>query len=310
VTKNKIKIAVIGGTGFIGKILINKLINLKCYEITVFSRNKNNVFPKTVRFVICNFKSLKYQKNILLDIDIIINLVTPIEKTKDLANEFMNVCNLSNIKKIIHMSSISVYGPHNNKTVFEDTKNLSTSEYGQNKILFDNIIFNYQFNKTKLIILRPTVVFGHEGKNLIKNFLDFAKEKPIISFLKKSLFYNRSLNLLSVNNLVDCTIFMIKKDFSKNEIFIVSEDQCVDNNFLFLYSQFEILLNKKIFKPIEIPIKISQWIFKLIKSKNCGYNIIYSNRKLTKIGYKNKYNFSKEIKLFVFKDLKKLLNVI
>ena len=204
------------------------------------------------------------------------------------------------------MSSISIYGPQKNKIVSENTVSLPSNNYAKNKILFDETIFNYSSNNLKIIILRPTIVFGTGGQNLKNTLVNFVKENFFKSFIKKSLFYNRNMNLLSVNNLVECIVFIINKKFSKNEIFIISEDDTKENNYLFLYTQLENLLNKKrLLRPINIPLKISDWIFRLFKKNNHGLKIIYSNSKLKKIGYKNKFDFRNELKIYILNQLKR-----
>ena len=45
----------------------------------------------------------------------------------------------SNIKKIIFLSSVSIYGKNRKNTIYENTKPLSPDRYGQSKLLGEKI---------------------------------------------------------------------------------------------------------------------------------------------------------------------------
>ena len=309
--KKNNKIIILGGNGFIGSALLNELFVLKYSDITVMSRQKLNKTPKSIKHILGDFEDLSKLKSILIEYDIIINLINLTNNVEKLANEFIKIFDLGKSKKIIHLSSISVYGPQYTRVVNEDTKCIASDDYANKKRLFDEIIFDFPLKKSKLIILRPTIVFGANSKNLVNNIIKYKDENFIIKCLKKSLFYNRKVNLISINTLVDCIIFIIEKTIEKNEIFIVSEDDCKKNNYLFLYSLFDSALNtKNILPPLNLPVFIGNFLFILFKKNNHGLNVEFSNSKLINFGYKNKYNFSTELKKFIFNDLKKLKNVI
>ena len=63
---------------------------------------------------------------------------------------------------------------------------MPSSEYQVKKQAFENVLLN-QSSYTKVIVLRPTVVFGEGGLNLKKIIQDIRENSFIKNYLKASL---------------------------------------------------------------------------------------------------------------------------
>lgn len=233
------KIDLIGGSGFIGnklcEIFEEENIDYKILDIAINPKYKT----KTVHCDITNIKDLDNN----LSGDIVINLAAVHRddiKPKSLYDEVnvegsRNICNVAiskNIKKIIFISSVAVYGfaPRNTK---ENGIPNPFNDYGRTKLEAEAIYQNW-FNAGKdfaLTIIRPTVVFGENNRGNVYNFLYQINSKyfPMIGDgkNKKSMAYvnnvasfiRHSLNFKAGSHLYN---YIDKPDMTMNELIYFS----------------------------------------------------------------------------------------
>lgn len=160
--KNKNKILVIGGTGFVGEYVAKLLTNRKdtetfvvgapsnnktsagktmCYEIDLSRPLANNKIPKTISKI--DTAIIMTQPSILI--------IRNVLKLLDMA---------PGLKKIIFVSSILVY-PSSNKKIKETTMPKPISQYEKGKIIEEKMLTNYVKKRTiKLGIIRMANVYG------------------------------------------------------------------------------------------------------------------------------------------------------
>ena len=174
------KIDVIGGSGFIGnklcEIFEEENIDYKILDIAINPKYKT----KTVHCDITNIKDLDNN----LSGDVVINLAAVHRddiKPKSLYDEVnvegsRNICNVAiskNIKKIIFISSVAIYGfaPRNTK---ENGIPKPFNDYGRTKLEAELIYQNWYkaAYDHSLTIIRPTVVFGENNRGNVYNFLN------------------------------------------------------------------------------------------------------------------------------------------
>ena len=178
------KIAVIGGSGFLGKSLLKLLLNEDA-EIILFTRKKN--YQKTIDkiFPNCDIKCIQWNVNNLKPIEentknvnCIINLCGILFESKK--GEFFKVhtdvpaflgrISLKNkIKILIHVSALGV------STSSESKYSRSKAE-GENKLL-------EHFPSGK--ILRPSLLYG-KGDNFFGQFSDMATFSPFLPVISRS----------------------------------------------------------------------------------------------------------------------------
>ena len=158
----KLKIGVIGGSGFIGKHLVAELSKYKNIEnLKVFGRqpifiNSKDIKPEYYQINLLNSQSYKDK---IVDLDIIYYLAsetTPlsswenptIEITKNLTPliEFLEIIKNSTVKKIVFTSSAgTIYGPSASS---KDETNLTTpfSPHGIGKLAMEHFLEYYRVN--------------------------------------------------------------------------------------------------------------------------------------------------------------------
>ena len=182
------KIAIIGGAGFVGNSL-SKRLDKQNIDHMVFDRQSE----KSSHIYIDVTK--KNSLDLIKDADIIINLaavhrddVKPITLYDDVnVQGARNICDAAdkhNINKIIFTSSVAVYGfaPLNTG---EDGDTNFFNDYGRTKYLAEQIFKEWQLKDSKnrsLVIVRPTVIFGEGNRGNVFNLLNQIASKKFIMF--------------------------------------------------------------------------------------------------------------------------------
>jgi len=190
------KVLVTGGLGYIGSYFVDSFQNkydIKIYDSNFFSRNsenKGNIIYKDIRNI--SLEDLK-------DIEAIVHMAElsndPLgdlnkEVTRKINHEgtmrLLEIANRSNVKKVIYMSSASVYG-FSNDIVSELSTTNPLTEYAKAKVNNENFILDNEFS-FQTIILRNLTAFGY-SKNLR---LDL-----VVNDLTFDGFFNKKIKLLS-----------------------------------------------------------------------------------------------------------------
>ena len=195
------KIAVIGGSGFVGTYLC-KEIEKKDIDYCIYDINTEIDNPKIQYCDVTDLNSVQNIKNC----SAIINLaaehrddVTPISKYDDVNVEgARNICKTATkygINKIIFTSSVAVYG-FAPKNTDENGEINYFNDYGRTKYQAEQVYKEWQSkdkSNRKLVIIRPTVIFGEGNRGNVYNLLNQIALRKFIMFgagkNKKSMAY-------------------------------------------------------------------------------------------------------------------------
>ena len=173
--KNKVRILIVGGTGFIGYHLAKKCLNLG-WSVIIFAIHKPKRIRKLnrVKYLVGNLYNKETLKKIDLNFDYVVNLggyVDHINKKETFNTHYIGCRNLvrifkkKNIKLFIQIGSSTEYGnlksPHG-----ENFKCNPKSIYGRPKYLATKFLLGaYIKNKFPCTILRLYQVFGPRQDN-------------------------------------------------------------------------------------------------------------------------------------------------
>ena len=244
----KKKVSVTGSTSSIGKLLVEKLLknNFKLRLSTRKKKLKNKNLSKTY---FGDFKKKDFSKFFLIDSDYVVNLAYSEdynENLKIIDNLIFAANSSSKIKKFIHCSTAVVVGKSSlNKEIINEYINCKPqNRYQVNKLGIEKKLSKGLRKNIDLVILRPTEIANHYNpKSTIYKFRE-KFDNGLINSIYRKILGNRSINFISVENVVDSIIFFLKrkKKIKKNKnIFIISEDN-KGKNFNFYSKIFE---NKK-----------------------------------------------------------------
>jgi nucleoside-diphosphate-sugar epimerase len=185
------KIAIIGGSGFIGSRLAFLLKYTKKYSFKIIDKTASKIFPELT--TVADVRELNQLRDAIPINSIIVNLaaehqdnITPKSLYRDV-NVFgaENICLVAREKKIntiIFTSSVAVYG-FAPKGTRESGKILPFNEYGKTKYEAEKVFNLWQSespNTRTLVIIRPTVVFGEKNRGNVYNLLRQIASKKFI----------------------------------------------------------------------------------------------------------------------------------
>ncbi len=175
----KKNIAILGGSGFIGTRLCDRLNKREDLDFIILDIYKSEKYPKRWRFA--DVRDCASLVENLDNVDVVINLaaehrddISPTSRyfeTNVTGQE--NLCKAMDecsIKTLIFASSVAVYG-----FVTEDTdeegKISPFHAYGESKYKAELVAQNWLSEDKKLFVVRPTVVFGEGNRGNVYNLL-------------------------------------------------------------------------------------------------------------------------------------------
>lgn len=245
------KICVIGGNGFLGTRLINRLnfndTNNKIYLADINNNKNSNNF---LNIDVTNLDSFSCISD--KDINIIINLaaihrddVRPISKYDEVnVDGAKNVCEIAKqfgINKIIFTSSVAIYGFAPPNTDESGEPNFF-NDYGRTKYLAEQVYKKWQSEDPEnrsLVIIRPTVIFGEGNRGNVYNLLRQIASGRFFMFgdgkNKKSMAYVENVAAfleysLSFNSGVHIYNYIDKPDFDMNTLVCVVRETLFKKN--------------------------------------------------------------------------------
>ena len=229
------KISIIGGSGFLGESLAHSCSS-KNLDFAILDINKPKIYQdKYSKFNVCD-----KDNHDLIKGDIIINLaaehrddVKPLSKYSEVniggAHNICAIAEKKGINTIVFTSSVAVYG-FAEKNTGENGEVRPFNEYGLTKAEAEKVYldwYNKNPQKRKLIIIRPTAIFGKNNRGNIYNlfkqinsgfFLMIGGGKNIKSIAyvdNVAEFILHSLRLSPGNYLFN---YVDKPDLSMNEL--------------------------------------------------------------------------------------------
>ena len=243
------RILISGVDGNVGREIVNQLTKKKKYKLFLFTNKKNKKIENFKIF----YQNLTKPINLKLKLYAVIHCAAKHRFSKK-GNNMRNIyssnikmtknlikfCNKNNVKKLIFLSSVDVYGQIKNKVLFEDHKPLKPDMYGKSKFISEKLLCNKN-NKFKAICLRIPGIFTFNLKN---NYPLIIKIVKLIMDNKDVYTYNLNKkfnNILDVKEIVKFIMIALNKKKIKSNIYNFS----ASNPIQFIYL---IRLLKKILK--------------------------------------------------------------
>ncbi len=238
-----------GGTGFIGKVLINKLLGDK-NKITILTRDNKKVDDslkdetQVLETDICNLSALEKSEPKLKDIDVFIHLAASLDYFGDRKELFrvnvdgtLNCLKLAervNAKRFILISSIEAIGTVSNDNLSADESSTCypVSSYGESKLEAETQAKKWaEKRKLNLTILRLGNVYGPGRPTFILPItLDILNKGSLLRFLP--VYKDRYISLVHIDDAVDAIIKSLQINKS-NQTYIITGEQPVTLGKLF-----------------------------------------------------------------------------
>lgn len=271
-----------GASGFVGRTLCDFLLQ-KGHDVIAASRNRSINITGARAFVVNDWLDIEAWKVAMRDVDVVIHLAARVHVMKDTSSdpiqEFRsaNVLNTevlakasaaSNVKKFIFLSTIHVNGTESLQKPFTENDPPNPREpYAQSKLEAELLLMKFfEGTPTKLVILRPALVYGPGVSGNILALLKFLKASKLLPFQS---FSNRR-SMIYVGNLADLIHrFSVKANLQHN-LYVLSDNQDKSvGDFTRMFSHFlpgaKLMVSFPIvlFKILALPIGKSKELHKL-----------------------------------------------
>jgi nucleoside-diphosphate-sugar epimerase len=305
------KVIITGASGFIGRRLVNRLTGDAEFVSVAVCHTKCEGWPDKAHLHI-HQRDLSIPGNWgnLVEPDcVVVNLVyfrsLPAIENILAARRLIDACRRQGVKKLIHCSSAVVAGAVKDDIVTEETLCRPSTEYEKTKWQIEQTLLNPNRGLPEVIVLRPTAVFGSGGQNLVKLVNDLKCRSEGYNYLKSCLYQRRSMNLVSVETVADSIKYFIKSPQTfDHEVFIVSDDEYPENNFIDVERQLMNALGIQSYRimRINLPRMMLSILLRLTKKSNFNPMRRYSCEKLLRCGFRKKTTFIESLKAYA-KDL-------
>jgi UDP-glucose 4-epimerase len=190
------KVLIIGGNGFIGSHLIDKMLKHE-HEVVVYdlAYEKYRLPLEKVEYTIGTLEDIELLKKSLEGVDIVYHLasasvpstsnISPISDIQGnliVTLNVMNACIEKDIKRFVYFSSGgAVYGPSLGAPISEEHLLRPISSYGILKVTIENYLNLYEkLYGLKTLIIRPSNPYGQRQGN-------FGAQGVISTFLRKTM---------------------------------------------------------------------------------------------------------------------------
>lgn len=209
------------GYGFIGKNIVSKF-SRKNNEIVVFSRNLNPALKETnVSYFSIDFRMKDFNLSKINKFDVAIysvNVGIPgnndVQNNQDELDIFIKVvkqCIKAKVKKIVLISSASVYGDSFEEPLKEEDELKGSSEYAQTRIKMEQFLKKeFDNDKSKFLIIRPSNPYGpyQFKQGIIYRILSSKSEKNMVKIDNSA----KSIrDFIFIEDLVDALEFLIRR---------------------------------------------------------------------------------------------------
>jgi nucleoside-diphosphate-sugar epimerase len=302
-------ICITGASGFLGSHLIRYLSTRLDVQMRALFHNRTIPDDDLMRNI-DRFTGDLLHPSTLIDFPVkdstVINLVYLNARSLDdnllAMNNLAAACAKTGIKRLIHCSTAVVAGRVDEEIVNEESIPHPASQYERNKLAIERMLLEKYSDIFEVIILRPTAVFGPGGQNLIKQANYLLQGSRIVNYLRSCLFDYRKMNLVAVENVTAALEFLIYFGMvgSKNEIFIISDDEDKMNEYRAIESLLTRSFKQKDYpvRLIPFPIFILKMLLRLTGKSNYNPYIHYSCEKLLKAGFKKPTSITEGVKQF------------
>ncbi|QGJ70497.1 Hypothetical protein PBC10988_21940 [Planctomycetales bacterium 10988] len=301
---------VLGGTGFVGKYLLQNADLTSYQTIYVLTRDRHKAFSllgsKPVKYIEAELSNISVIAKVLEEGMDIVNLLRP--PSCNLSAFIKSLCSIllaANEKKarrFLHCGTAAVVGRSSQTLIDETTSCHPFTDYEKDQFAIEKRVCSLPVNHLEIVTLRPTAIFGPGGKNLLSLADRITSSSTMKQVSMRWFQQDRTMNLVPVGTVAEAISFLCK--FTGNlqgEIFQISTDQEALNQYRLLEKWIVSRLNCANISNLQP--QRPDWFFSLV-SRGLGRSNIaphrrYSADKLYSLGFQSKVSFEQALEEFL-----------
>lgn len=276
------KVLVTGASGFVGRTLVDSLIDSKC-NVTALIRKSSLLLKDVVQVVGYDLKEWTlsnplFQKKltqVLQGVDVVIHLAARVHLMQDVSldplSEFRETNTLATlnlarqaseagVKRFIFISSVKVNGEMTllNKPFKPEDQFIPDDPYGLSKYEAEQgLLALAKETGMEVVIIRPPLVYGPEVRANFASMMRWVNKGIPLPF---GAIHNQR-SLVALDNLVSFIVHCIDHPKAANEVFLISDGEDVSTTELLC--RVAKALNKKPWL-IPIPVILMRFVAKLV----------------------------------------------
>lgn len=228
------RVAITGGTGFVGEHLAARLqsLNIKTRILTRSNlENSNDVeYFQSDLLTLTTSSAMEFLK----DVDVLIHCAGSLTDHDSMQAVHLNSTVIlseaaakSKIRRFVLLSSVGVYGPRSDCLISEDEEISPVGLYETTKAKADQLLQDLDYlPELDRVILRPTAVFGHEMKNSSLRNLVVAINRKFFFYIGKA---GASASYIHVSNVVDALVILALCRQHRATVYNISDCDTLEN---------------------------------------------------------------------------------
>jgi nucleoside-diphosphate-sugar epimerase len=284
---------VTGATGFIGRHLLQNL-SRGGETVRALTRREppRELLLNGIQWVIGDLEDQRSWDGLLEPGCTVFNLAysaaTVAANAVQAVERMVEKCSSLGVRRLIHCSTVSVFGEISDPLVTEATSCHPKSDYGKTKLDIERTLTERSSGKFQCAILRPSTVFGEGGLPLAKLIEELSAGPSFSSYLRASFFGCRRVHLVSVETVVAALLHICQLPLNQSvEVFIVSEDDEKINNFHDVRQILREQLQVPDFRipPVNVPHEFLEAFLRILRRPNTNTRAVYSAAKLRDRGF-------------------------
>ena len=229
-------LVIAGATGFLGRHLVASARGMRRPPILAIARPESRDLPEGIVPVRGDMADAAFLQQAIPTGSAVVNLVYAADSTPErnlaFAEALAEACARAGVERLVHVSTAVVVGLCADREVTELTVPRPVTDYQRTKLEIERTLSKRARGRFPLVILRPTGVFGAGGANLVKLTRNLRHGSRLVNYVRSSLSGRRAMNLVPVETVVAAIEFVLESPRAlQDELYIVSEDACAENNF-------------------------------------------------------------------------------